>query len=214
MKLTPEMRAVLRPRVAPVPHVPVQGTWECAGTFVRRFVREAKPGECLAAVVGELTRRPEDTRVYIITQAGLVYGPIPPEQWRRLYVKLGTRIVVQIVPFGGRREGSASAQDDKSTERLLLQLLIVVVAALATWYIGGVGGLIVGAAINIGGNLLLNMLMPPTGPPIKKARLTGRAQREQQSMTLSITGARNRANPYGPVPVIFGQHGLFPGFAP
>lgn len=199
--------ALPRPRAtAPRSVIRVTGQWELAGTFVKTVAAEATPGTRLDQIMAQVTARPSTARVHIVSPSGVAYGPIPPEHWHWITPQLGRTVVVRLVPQGGQ------GGDDKQTERLVIQLVIVLVATIVGAGIGGIFGTLAAAAIQIGGTLLLNELMPPTMPG-KLKTLSGVRQREQESPTLTITGSRNRANPYGPIPVIYGAAAVYPPFA-
>lgn len=85
--------------------------------------------------------------------------------------------------------------------RVVLQIAVMAAAAWVGAAIGGVWGAIASAGVTIGGNLLINALVPLS---------TGRTPSEQAKPFWSITGARNQARPYDPFPVVFGRHRYTP----
>ena len=213
MKVLQGPRHAIRP---PQSVVRVDGQLEMLNTFHKRIALDVTPGETLAEIMGRLTRDPASARVYLVGRSGKVWGPIPSEHWRRLRPQAGQRVVVTLVPGGGSGSSSSSngqsqQSNEKQTERLILQLVIVIVAAALTWYIGGVGGILVAAAWTMAANYALAALMPPPTPGKLKGR-TGERQRALESPVLGLTGSQNRANPYGPIPVIYGAHGRYPAW--
>jgi hypothetical protein len=86
-------------------------------------------------------------------------------------------------------------------------ILIVVIAlsvaapdGIPIWVWGAVGAV---AAMAV------NILLAP--PPPKLGSLAGLAgaNRPAESPTFSITGSQNKANPFGPIPKVYGRHRLF-----
>ena len=185
--------------------VHVDGNVELLNTFSKRVAFDATQGETLAVLMGRLTQDPVSAQVYLVGTSGQVYGPINPKHWARLRPKPGQRVVAFVVPGGG---GSGSG-GDKSAGRIVLQIVIIVVAMLIAYFVPGIGGVLLAMAWNYLANYALNQLMPPPTPGKLKGR-TGERQRALESPVLGITGSQNRANPYGAVPVIYGQSGVYP----
>jgi len=71
---------------------------------------------------------------------------------------------------------------------------------------GTVAGGLAAMAVGVVGSMALNALFPPA-PPGRQAQLAGQSQ---ESPTLSLTGASNSANKWGPIPLILGRHRVFP----
>lgn len=178
-----------------------------AGQTLIEIVREA----CGAEI---LTRH---ARVWIDDVA------IPRENWRRVRPKPGHHVIIRVVPGGG---GGGSG--GKSPLRIILSLAVVAASFVLGPALGGVlGSAVMGSAwaaasastvaifnavgsalISIVGSTLVNAFVP--APRAALAQASGLAQIAATSPTLSITGAANRANPYGPVPRVFGRHRVFP----
>lgn len=138
---------------------------------------------------------------------------IPKENWHRVKPKAGDKIAVTIrafmPPLGGDRGGGV-------LKNILRAVLVIGVLAASLFLGPALGGLIapmgflgmtsagVGQAI-IGavGMMLVNMLVPP-----------GAGKSDQApDQTLFVEGARNNANPFGPVPVLSGRHKMVPKLA-
>ncbi|HVJ31674.1 MAG TPA: host specificity factor TipJ family phage tail protein [Terriglobia bacterium] len=132
---------------------------------------------------------------------------IPLDRWEFVRPKPGITVTFRMAPHGG-------AGGQKGTLGIILRAVVVVIAAIATWYVGGVGGLAAsagfsasaaaaagaaaGAVVSIAGNLAISALVPPSLPS------TGNSGKAS-SPTYSISGTRNAANPYGPIPRVFGR---------
>lgn len=114
----------------------------------------------------------------------------------------------------------------KNPLRTILSIVVVVVAALVTFWAGGAGGwgtagalgltgasataygAAVGAVVGSAGMLLVNAIAP-----IRPAQLSaGSNSKYSDSPTYSLTGARNQATPFGPIPVVLGKHKMFPPY--
>lgn len=135
---------------------------------------------------------------------------VPRALWPRTRPKAGHRLVVRLIP--GMEGGGG---DDNKTLRIIILAVILIVAivtTILTWgALGPVWALALGGALLTVGSFAVNMLLPPALPSIGKlAAINGATGRPQESPTLSITGSRNSANPYGPIPKIYGRHRLFP----
>jgi hypothetical protein len=80
-----------------------------------------------------------------------------------------------------------------------------------------VGRFLAATAVGIAGNMILNALCPPAtktpgaiGSMAALSAMPGTLDYGSTSPTLSITGALNKANLYGPIPKILGRHKVFP----
>lgn len=138
---------------------------------------------------------------------------IPKEDWANVYPHAGTAVVIRVIPSGGGGGG-------KSIFRLILTIAVI---ALSVWVSGGAlsgvlgssfaagttGAAIAGGLTTLVGGLLINAIIPPSVPSLNE--VSGSSDRD--SATLSISGARNRGNPFGVVPKALGTHRMFPPFA-
>lgn len=127
--------------------------------------------------------------------------------WHLVRPKAGTHIYIKLTPAGGSLGGS-------NTVRMMLMLAIVVAATAVAGPLGtmlagaGLGAVMGGIAaslivtgVSMLGMYLVNMLIPPPSNTTK-------------SSERAFLGAlRNRFNPFGPVPRIFGRRRVFPVMA-
>lgn len=146
---------------------------------------------------------------------------VPRELWARVRPKAGAAIYVRVVPEGG-------GGGKKNPLRTVLTIAVIVAsfafggplgAALGISKTAGValglaeGALqsaIGGAIISVAGNLLINAIAPPAKP--KLAQLSGSTAAAAESPTLFVSGTRNQANPFGPVPSVLGKGRMVPPF--
>lgn len=129
---------------------------------------------------------------------------IPPENWSRVRPKAGA--LINIRAYAAPRGGSGGKD-------VLRSVLLIAVAAAALIYaaplgtalgLSGAFGAAVGqAVIGIGGMLLVNALIPPRTSP----------SQQSDSPTKFIEGSRNRADPFGVVPDVFGRVRVSPKLA-
>jgi hypothetical protein len=105
-----------------------------------------------------------------------------------------------IIPTGG------------DSNKLLNTVLTIAIIA-ASIYVPGAMGLtgataaFAGAAIAVGGTLLINALVPIRPPRI------GSVAEQGSSPTFFITSARNEVRQFGVIPVVLGKHIIYPPFA-
>ncbi|RKQ95413.1 phage tail protein, partial [Maricaulis maris] len=118
--------------------------------------------------------------------------------WDVTRIEPGEFLLLRVRPAG----------DDGS--KILRTILQVAVIAAATWVGGGAGGAIASAfwaaaaaaTVQIVGSLIVNALVPPPQPNF--------GQGEAPSPTYSVDGARNQRLVYRPMPVLFGEHRVYP----
>lgn len=135
---------------------------------------------------------------------------IPPEKWESTYPEAGSEIDIRVVP--GKKAARVIGM-------VFLAIAVIAVAILVPWLMGPLypilgpilGGL-AGMAVGIVGNMALNALFPPARPggagtlsALSASSMPGQMDYGQSSPTLSIAGARNKANLWGPVPFILGK---------
>src|SRR5262245_55282102 len=168
----------------------------------------------------------------IILGAGLVPDPssldawigdqlVDPAWWGRTRPKAGQFILLRVRPAGGGRGGGG----DKAL-RTVLGVVVIIAAAVATILtygaaaaaypaLGTIGAALIagtaGAAVSIGGSLLINALIPPQSSSANASLPAGDVSRA--SPTYSLAGARNGLVPYRPVPRVYGTYRITPPYA-
>ena len=130
--------------------------------------------------------------------------PVPRADWRTTPLKGGEIVTLRTV-LGDPGSGGG----DKNPLRTILQLAVLVAAVVVPPLIFA-GSLLqagLGAAIIIGGTLLINALVPPRDGDAAALPRPGAAQPEP---IYSLTGGANRARPYQPLLLVLGAHRVFP----
>ena len=142
---------------------------------------------------------------------------IAPEKWESTYPAPGSEIAIRVVPSGGA--GRIIGQVFLAIAMIAIGAVAAIMSAgAATPLVAGMwlaGGGLLSAAVGVVGNMALNALFPPvrpggTGTLSALSSMPGQLDYGQSSPTLSITGARNQANPWGPVPFILGRYRVAP----
>lgn len=146
---------------------------------------------------------------------------VPRERWGITYPSPGDFVSIRVVPTGGGGGG-------KNPLRTVLTIAVIAASFAAAPLLGAaiqeavffsslpfgvsLGGAtaFAGALISLGGALIVNAIAPPSTP--KLPELSGSVSGQGDSQTLSITGARNSINRFGPVPVVLGKHRVYPVF--
>ena len=93
---------------------------------------------------------------------------MPPAAYARVRPRAGHTLTIRAWPTGG---------DDRKTATLILAIVVIIVIAVVTWGAGlilapayaglaGVIGGVAGAAVGIGGTLLINASIPPPKPKL------------------------------------------------
>lgn len=128
-----------------------------------------------------------------------VDGQPIPLGWRdRVRVKAGRTVTFSPSLRGG-------------SFREIALIAVAIIAMVAVPFLGGgIMASLIGAGIAFGGALAINALFP-IAPP--RTAAISEEQRAGASTVFSITGARNTADPYAPIPVIFGRTRVWPRYA-
>jgi len=147
---------------------------------------------------------------------------VPRAHWRLVRPRAGATVTVRVVPQGG---GGGAGK--KNPLRTVLTIAVIAGAAAFGGPLGAALGIsetagaslglaagalqaaVGGAVISVVGGLLINAIAPPPRP---KLPVLSRTAGERESPTLFISGARNRANPFGVVPRPLGRHRMVPPF--
>ncbi|KKM69437.1 hypothetical protein LCGC14_1450860, partial [marine sediment metagenome] len=134
---------------------------------------------------------------------------IEQNKWYLVRPKIGTIVRIFATPTGGGGEGGS-----KDVIRLVAIIALIVVAPYLVGLIPGIGA--VGTAsytlaymtVVLAGSALINKLIPITKP-----KLDILTPDDIESPSQFLQGARNRLNPFGVVPRVFGKHRMSPPFA-
>jgi predicted phage tail protein len=176
-------------------------------------------------------------RVSIWTADG-VETVVPFDQWRYVRPKTGASVRIHVVPMGGGGGGGG-----KSPIKLVAVLAVMVAAAyFAPMVVGELAGAAnagslgfasaaevaaatgmtkFGAAIAIGavgigismvGNAIVNAIIPTGSAANRDTGLTSYGS-SVSTPTYAVTGVRNRANPFGVVPKVYGRRRVYPVLA-
>jgi len=124
---------------------------------------------------------------------------IPFDKLALTFPKIGEVVVINPIIAGG---GGA-----KDALRIVATILVIATAIFVpqVLLLEGFKALVVGAAIGVGGNLLINAVLPPP-----QAELPGIDNLLQQSQTYGWTPARNLNQEGIALPVIYGIHRVTP----
>lgn len=184
------------PRILPPSETPVHV--RCGSLLIpavkKDFVMDH--GTMLSSIVRACGLQKYEPRA-VVTILG---EPIPREWWDKVRVKGGTTVNVGIAPAGDPAAGA------KFDQRRVAALLTVATGALLPGAIGlsGMYAYLATAAIDIVGLLALDRLFPVT-------------PQTEPTTLFSLEGpSRNRSNPYGPMPLMYGKRRVYPmlGAAP
>lgn len=151
------------------------------GLTLAEIVRAALPG----MVEADLAQ----VRVTLVTPHGSEV--IPQATWSRVRPKAGVRVVIRVIA-------------GKNAVRSILTIVVAVAAiAIGAYFapmLAGTFGLgaatwsgLIAAGVSVVGNMLINALIPPVTPEDRNAE-----------NRYTISGFKNRAEPNGAVPLLFG----------
>ncbi|OAN53902.1 hypothetical protein A6A04_13500 [Paramagnetospirillum marisnigri] len=190
-----------------------------------RFLGGIEPGHTLAQIVDEAHRRgnvPETMRGGAVVQ---VNGEIiPPTMWRSVKPKIGANVVVTVALHNGGGGGGGGGKNPIAT---VLSIAVIAAAVyfapiLAAGVVNGFGMTTVmtaaqmaavgtwttvfTAGIGAVGMFAVNAMFPARPPSMPSLSGAGAASSYSDSPTYSVTGASNRANPFGPISAVLGRH--------
>jgi len=131
--------------------------------------------------------------------------------WKDVFPSAGDIVTIRVVPSGG---------GGKDPARTILMLAVIAAAAWtgpqAAFAVYGssatstIGGMVISAGVSMAvttvGFLAVNALCPP---PLSKL---DENVNDTFNRSPTLTGGRNRANKYGPIPVILGTHRTIPPY--
>ena len=132
------------------------------------------------------------------TYAVCVSGtPIPMNDWVSTFPSSGQLMTIRCIPVGGG--------DDKNILQILVGIIIVAVAI----FVPELAPALVSALTSVGAGLIANgvfgLIFPAPDLSLPETETPGRVS--------SLTGVRNRANPHGTIPRVFGKHRIYPLYA-
>lgn len=153
-------------------------------------------GTTLEAIV-DRAELAEWTGAYVLLDGDMV----PRGWWKHVRPRAGHLVTVRALPAGGDNGLKGALQ-------IVAGVILIIVGALASGFLQpyGPGLIVAGIGLILGG--LVTLLTPPPQLPRVKEFAGG----TMDAPVFSITGARNQANPYGPVAMILGRHLIYPAY--
>ncbi|MBL8668827.1 MAG: hypothetical protein JNM48_15325, partial [Rhodospirillales bacterium] len=176
----------------------------CPHPFEQRRVDFSVPAGLTIAEIVELIQPDPLMRTHGVAFLG--EDAIERAQWHRVRPKPGTYVSIRLLPAGGGGWRIAA----------MVGIAIIAVVTTALTYgalapvwgttAAAIAGGLAGAAVTLGGTLLVNTFLPPPVPELSKDKGT-------ESQTYQILGARNRIDIWGKVPFLCGRFRLTPPYA-
>ena len=186
---------------------PLQPTFAvscCPHPFEQRRIDYAVPVGLTIAEIIELIQPDPLLRMHGVAFLG--EQAVERAQWHRVRPKPGTYVSIRLLPAGGGGWRIAA----------MVGIAIIAVVTTALTYgalapvwgttAAAIAGGLAGAAVTLGGTLLVNTFLPPPVPELSKDKGT-------ESQTYQILGARNRIDIWGKVPFLCGRFRLTPPYA-
>lgn len=154
---------------------------------------ERKEGATLAEIVAEELSgsvAPHLDFLIVSLHGRQSVAVVERRHWHLVRPKAGTTITIRMRAAGG---GAL-----RSVLSIAIMAATAIFAAWALPVLGPLGSALATAAIGIGANYLLSSLF----------------QRDDKKVEdkYTIAGTRNQANPWGPVPQVYGQHRVYPNY--
>jgi len=178
----------------------------------RRVDLQAAEGQTLDVIVASAIPDPVlrgFARVWLVSADGQE-SEVPERLWPRVRPRAGVLVLVRVVPRGRGQGGGG-----KNVLRLVLAIAVVVAASVLAGPLGtaiaGATGKAIGAAtatalagtvLTTVGMLAINALIPPPKPNLSALSAS--------RLSLTLTSTANQANPFGPVPRVYGRVRVFP----
>ena len=176
----------------------------CPHPFEQRRVDYAVPAGLTIAEIVELIQPDPLLRMHGVAFLG--EQAVERQHWHRVRPKPGTYLSIRLLPAGGGGWRIAA----------MVGIAIIAVVTTALTYgalapvwgttAAAIAGGLAGAAVTLGGTLLVNTFLPPPVPELSKDKGT-------ESQTYQILGARNRVDIWGKVPFLCGRFRLTPPYA-
>jgi predicted phage tail protein len=129
---------------------------------------------------------------------------VPRDQWDRVRLKHGTRLVLRV------QIGNGGGGGGKSLLSILLSIAVLALAFFAAPLLAGVLGVSSSLAfglVSMVGRLLISALIPPP-----TAQSKGNSDSGTQRV-FALTGVSNKAAPFEPTPRVYGKMRVFPPLA-
>lgn len=125
---------------------------------------------------------------------------VPSHAWATVKPRAGRQVDVL-----ARYRGGGDGQKDPTRTILTVAVIAAAIGVQAIPGVGQVGGAFLAAGVTAGGGLLINAIAPIRAPELDE--LAGRA-----GLSPSISGARNQARPFRPIPQVLGRHRMAPPY--
>lgn len=122
---------------------------------------------------------------------------VPRDFWPRVRVKTGSNVVLR---------ATAGFGDGDNVLKSILSLAVVALALvlpIVVFPMGGLAAALLGAAISVGGTLLINTLFPVSPPQLNN-------ESRSSTQSYSLAGGQNQADPFGIVPEVSGVMRVYP----
>jgi hypothetical protein len=164
-----------------------------------------RAGLSVEEIVEEIQRKHGVTTIANELRVHLEGEQITKENWKKVRLKPGTTLTFYAVP-----EKNAM----RSIGMIAIAIAAIALPMLAAPLFAGLGTFgaaiatgVLGAAISVGGMMMMNALFP-----VAKPKLAEEQEKVTRNITHSIGGGRNEADPFGPIPVVFGTHRFSPKY--
>ncbi len=188
------VRVVIHPR-------PFSKPWE-------RRVFDAPQGSTIKELIEQAEIKP-GLKPFVVAYVGPEL--IKPEYYHVVRPNGGVLVFLKVVPGFGSGSFRALALILVAAAAVAVTLAVPILLPALGPILAGVVASLAGAAVGLIGSLAVNALFPVQQPQLEN--LSGGSIAARGSPSLSLTGSRNRMNPYGPVPRLFGRIRVFPTLA-
>jgi len=155
--------------------------------------------------IQELVDELELHREGVAVRAFVNGEPIHPDLWPVVRPPFGSITDIRVIPQGGG--------GDKDPLRTFLFIGVMAASiAIGGWVAAAEwGGQFLGAAAAAATTMVGTLLVNAIAPPPEPGQLTDLAG-PLPSSAVDVRGLRNRANPYGPIPVVLGEYRFAPPY--
>lgn len=166
--------------------------------ITKRDIAFAEPGRTIRQIIDESDLRFEACSSLCVMLNG---QEINPASYDAIRPAAGSVVNIIAAPEGG---------DNNKIVRSLLSVIVMYYSAGLVNYFGGVaslGGAFLAAGASMAGMYLIDQIAPIPTPDVADSG------QEEDPQSFGIEGARNRANPWGVIPILLGKHRFAPPFA-